>query len=171
MGCCAPGRPCLGSQPPTIPWEAAAAYSTPAVFTADWLNLHCVEAPSAMGPGEGERPSPPGPSSRGASAAGPEGVPYDDYRFVYLGPAGSWMPLHVDVLRSYSWSANVCGRKHWVLFPPSQSRPPILPRGEGEVGGTPPPPSPLPTACEAAAVWCVQAPLRCARHPAQRVGS
>jgi len=51
-----------------------------------------------------------------------ESKSYDDYRFVYLGPEGSWTPLHVDVLRSYSWSANLCGRKHWLFFPPSQSR-------------------------------------------------
>ncbi|CAH0513339.1 unnamed protein product [Peronospora belbahrii] len=41
-----------------------------------------------------------------------------DYRFVYLGPAGSWTPLHQDVFRSYSWSVNICGRKQWVLFHP-----------------------------------------------------
>ncbi|CAH0486335.1 unnamed protein product [Peronospora farinosa] len=42
-----------------------------------------------------------------------------DYRFVYLGPAGSWTPLHQDVFRSYSWSVNVCGRKQWILFHPN----------------------------------------------------
>ncbi|KAE9134843.1 hypothetical protein PF010_g2315 [Phytophthora fragariae] len=41
-----------------------------------------------------------------------------DYRFVYLGPAGSWTPLHHDVFRSYSWSVNVCGRKEWVFYHP-----------------------------------------------------
>ncbi|GBN22134.1 JmjC domain-containing protein 4, partial [Araneus ventricosus] len=29
-------------------------------------------------------------------------------------------PLHADVYGSYSWSANVCGRKRWLLFPPGQ---------------------------------------------------
>ncbi len=38
-----------------------------------------------------------------------------DYRFVYLGPQGSWTPLHSDVLRSYSWSANVAGKKRSVI--------------------------------------------------------
>lgn len=42
----------------------------------------------------------------------------DDYRFVYLGPKGSWTPLHHDVLASYSWSTNLCGVKRWLLFPP-----------------------------------------------------
>jgi hypothetical protein len=40
----------------------------------------------------------------------------DDYRFVYLGPATSYTPLHCDVLRSFSWSVNVCGRKRWTLY-------------------------------------------------------
>ena len=34
---------------------------------------------------------------------------------------GTWTPLHADVFRSYSWSANVCGRKQWLFLPPSQS--------------------------------------------------
>ncbi|KAJ9577233.1 hypothetical protein L9F63_006207 [Diploptera punctata] len=41
----------------------------------------------------------------------------DDYRFVYMGPKGSWTPLHVDVFTSFSWSINICGRKRWILFP------------------------------------------------------
>nr|CAD7423534.1 unnamed protein product [Timema monikensis] len=36
----------------------------------------------------------------------------DDYRFVYMGPK--------DVFTSFSWSANVCGCKRWLLFPPGQ---------------------------------------------------
>ncbi|KAK9803323.1 hypothetical protein WJX73_002391 [Symbiochloris irregularis] len=45
---------------------------------------------------------------------------YFDHRrlFVYLGPKGSFTPLHADVLRSYSWSTNVCGRKRWQMLPP-----------------------------------------------------
>lgn len=31
---------------------------------------------------------------------------------------GTWTGLHADVLRSYSWSANVAGAKHWQLLPP-----------------------------------------------------
>ncbi|GAQ84084.1 hypothetical protein KFL_001750210 [Klebsormidium nitens] len=55
-------------------------------------------------------------------SAGPlPGVECADYRFVYMGPAGSWTPCHADVLRSYSWSANVCGRKLWRLLPPDQA--------------------------------------------------
>lgn len=42
-------------------------------------------------------------------------------RFVYLGPKGSTTPLHSDVLRSHSWSANVTGRKRWRLLPPGDT--------------------------------------------------
>jgi hypothetical protein len=43
------------------------------------------------------------------------------YKFVYLGPKGSCTRLHADVLMSYSWSTNVCGRKRWYLVPPQYS--------------------------------------------------
>uniref|UniRef100_A0A8C9G2F9 Jumonji domain-containing protein 4 n=1 Tax=Pavo cristatus TaxID=9049 RepID=A0A8C9G2F9_PAVCR len=32
----------------------------------------------------------------------------------------SLTPFHADVFRSYSWSANICGRKKWLLYPPGQ---------------------------------------------------
>ncbi|KAK7084703.1 JmjC domain-containing protein 4 [Halocaridina rubra] len=46
----------------------------------------------------------------------------DDYQFVYIGPRGSWTPFHADVFRSYSWSANACGRKRWVFYPPGEEQ-------------------------------------------------
>lgn len=42
----------------------------------------------------------------------------DDFRFTYLGPSGTFTPLHADVYNSYSWSTNLCGRKKWWLFRP-----------------------------------------------------
>ena len=42
----------------------------------------------------------------------------DSYKFVYCGPQGTITGLHADVLYSYSWSANVAGRKRWHLIPP-----------------------------------------------------
>lgn len=42
----------------------------------------------------------------------------DDYRFVYVGCAGTFTGVHKDVYGSYSWSTNVAGRKQWWLFPP-----------------------------------------------------
>ncbi|KAI9223922.1 hypothetical protein BC828DRAFT_374808 [Blastocladiella britannica] len=68
------------------------AYSVPDAFSDDWLNLWYDCRSDCK----------------------------DDYRFVYMGRAGTWTPFHADVMRSYSWSANVCGRKRWLLFPPGQ---------------------------------------------------
>lgn len=31
-------------------------------------------------------------------------------------------PFHADVFCSYSWSANICGRKKWLLFPPGEEK-------------------------------------------------
>lgn len=31
-------------------------------------------------------------------------------------------PFHVDVYKSYSWSANVFGEKRWLLFPPGEEK-------------------------------------------------
>ena len=44
----------------------------------------------------------------------------NDFRFCYIGPAGTFTPLHRDVYASYSWSANVVGRKKWWFFPPDR---------------------------------------------------
>ncbi|XP_078681566.1 2-oxoglutarate and iron-dependent oxygenase JMJD4-like isoform X2 [Branchiostoma floridae x Branchiostoma belcheri] len=90
----APGKPCLYLKD----WHFCracpdyGAYETPVFFQSDWLNEFWDLR------------------YRGA----------DDYRFVYMGPKGSWTPLHADVFHSYSWSANICGRKQWLFFPPGQ---------------------------------------------------
>eukprot|EP00127_Corallochytrium_limacisporum_P004344 Clim_evm27s158 gene=Clim_evmTU27s158 len=44
-----------------------------------------------------------------------------DYRFVYIGRAGTSTPLHHDVMGSYSWSANVFGRKLWLVVGPASA--------------------------------------------------
>ncbi|CAI5444082.1 unnamed protein product [Caenorhabditis angaria] len=44
----------------------------------------------------------------------------DDYRFVYYGASGSWTKFHSDVVSSHSWSANICGRKLWIMVPPGK---------------------------------------------------
>ncbi|XP_023228805.1 jmjC domain-containing protein 4-like isoform X2 [Centruroides sculpturatus] len=31
-------------------------------------------------------------------------------------------PFHADVFGSYSWSANICGRKKWLLVPPEKEK-------------------------------------------------
>ncbi|XP_033728591.1 uncharacterized protein LOC117317769 isoform X2 [Pecten maximus] len=68
------------------------AYSTPVYFLSDWMNEFW--------------------DCRADSD--------DDYRFVYMGPKGTWTPFHADVFRSYSWSANICGRKRWIFIAPGE---------------------------------------------------
>ncbi|GLH16369.1 2-oxoglutarate and iron-dependent oxygenase JMJD4 homolog [Gryllus bimaculatus] len=67
-------------------------YEVPQYFASDWLNEYLTSRNDIN----------------------------DDYRFVYLGPKGSWTPFHADVFTSFSWSINICGKKRWLLFPPGQ---------------------------------------------------
>jgi hypothetical protein len=69
------------------------AYSLPSLFSDDWINFFWDKTD--------ER---------------------DDYRFVYMGPKGTWSGFHCDVFGSYSWSSNIIGRKLWFLYPPNQER-------------------------------------------------
>ncbi len=45
----------------------------------------------------------------------------DDFKFLYLGMAGTSTWLHHDVICSHSWSAQISGFKLWLLFEPSVS--------------------------------------------------
>ncbi|GLT83812.1 hypothetical protein SLE2022_020820 [Rubroshorea leprosula] len=81
------------------------AYTTPLVFSDDWLNLYLDNYRMHKDPDTYQENNE---------------ICCSDYRFVYMGAKGSWTPLHADVFRSYSWSANVCGRKMWLFLPPSQ---------------------------------------------------
>ncbi|XP_021733579.1 jmjC domain-containing protein 4-like [Chenopodium quinoa] len=80
------------------------AYETPLFFNDDWLNLYLDQYRMHDDPDYQERNE----------------ICCSDYRFVYMGPKGTWTPLHADVFRSYSWSANVCGTKLWLFLPPAQ---------------------------------------------------
>nr|XP_016512716.1 PREDICTED: jmjC domain-containing protein 4-like [Nicotiana tabacum] len=81
------------------------AYRTPVDFSDDWLNLYLDKFHMHNDPDTySERNE----------------ISCSDYRFVYMGAKGTWTPLHADVFRSYSWSANVCGKKQWYFLPPSQ---------------------------------------------------
>ncbi|CAD6584879.1 MAG: hypothetical protein TREMPRED_003987, partial [Tremellales sp. Tagirdzhanova-0007] len=70
-------------------------YEVPEPFRDDWMNP--AYSPSKTNP---PQPQP------------------NDFRFCYVGPPGTFTPLHRDVYASYSWSANIVGRKKWWLFPP-----------------------------------------------------
>ncbi|CAI9787324.1 unnamed protein product [Fraxinus pennsylvanica] len=81
------------------------AYSPPKFFCDDWLNLYLDKYTMHNDPDTCQKRNE---------------IMCSDYRFVYMGAKGTWTPLHADVFRSYSWSANVCGRKQWYFLPPSQ---------------------------------------------------
>ncbi|XP_031406956.1 2-oxoglutarate and iron-dependent oxygenase JMJD4 isoform X2 [Punica granatum] len=81
------------------------AYTTPLFFHDDWLNLYLDYHHMHKDPDTYQETNE---------------ICCSDYRFVYMGAKGSWTPLHADVFRSYSWSANVCGKKQWLFLPPSQ---------------------------------------------------
>lgn len=80
------------------------AYTTPSFFEDDWLNMYLDKYQM----------------HRSTDIQDRSDISCSDYRFVYMGPKGTWTPLHADVFRSYSWSANVCGSKLWLFLPPSQ---------------------------------------------------
>ncbi|XP_054167336.1 2-oxoglutarate and iron-dependent oxygenase JMJD4-like [Oppia nitens] len=69
------------------------AYERPIYFESDWINEFCTQDMNSD-------------------------LICDDFRFVYMGPKHSSTPLHVDVFGSYSWSANICGTKKWLIIPP-----------------------------------------------------
>ncbi|KAK6148337.1 hypothetical protein DH2020_019249 [Rehmannia glutinosa] len=81
------------------------AYTTPIFFLDDWLNIYLDKYCMHNDPGSYQERNE---------------ISCSDYRFVYMGAKGTWTPLHADVFRSYSWSANVCGRKQWYFLSPSQ---------------------------------------------------
>ncbi|CAD7086449.1 unnamed protein product [Hermetia illucens] len=65
-------------------------YNVPKYYASDWLNEYLIDTNK------------------------------DDYRFVYIGPEGSWTPFHADVFSSFSWSTNIVGTKKWLLLPPGE---------------------------------------------------
>ncbi|KAK7835162.1 jmjc domain-containing protein 4 [Quercus suber] len=67
------------------------AYTTPLFFCDDWLNLYLDNYRMHKDPDTFQENNE---------------ISCSDYRFVYMGAKGSWTPLHADVFRSYSWSAN-----------------------------------------------------------------
>lgn len=80
------------------------AYKTPCYFRDDWLNDWFEK------------------DERGVSNSFSDLPDQDaDYKFCYLGPAGSKTRLHTDVIRSNSWSAQIAGRKEWKLLDPKYS--------------------------------------------------
>lgn len=82
------------------------AYETPLPFKNDWLNAWWTC----------------GGRSRWAEKMQDKSLrKKSDYRFCYIGCEGTWTALHHDVYESFSWSANIVGRKRWYMFPPSET--------------------------------------------------
>ncbi|KAI3454456.1 hypothetical protein Pfo_011119 [Paulownia fortunei] len=97
--------PCPCSMGKTYEYPDYVAYSTPIFFLDDWLNLYLDKYRMHDDPDSYQERNE---------------ISCSDYRFVYMGAKGTWTPLHADVFRSYSWSANVYGRKQWYFLSPSQ---------------------------------------------------
>ena len=83
------------------------AYETPPHFADDWLNEYWDEQRVK---GVGRR--------------------LGSHRFVYVGGKGTDTPLHADVLRSFSWSVNLAGRKRWLMVPPHRAHHLLDAKGE-----------------------------------------
>eukprot|EP01012_Entosiphon_sulcatum_P022644 TRINITY_DN2761_c0_g1_i1.p1 TRINITY_DN2761_c0_g1~~TRINITY_DN2761_c0_g1_i1.p1 ORF type:complete len:226 (-),score=16.76 TRINITY_DN2761_c0_g1_i1:486-1142(-) len=86
-------------------------YELPCFLTDDWLNEYCDHQ-------RGNDSDPARGSDNGGKPAFGAG---SDYRFVYMGPKGTWTPFHCDVFGSFSWSANIVGRKRWVFYHPEET--------------------------------------------------
>ena len=96
------------------------AFSTPRWFRDDWLNgFHDLRAVHPLARSNAEtldrascrdqvHAPRPAKASLGDAAQFWEDLATSDYRFVYLGPAGSHTALHADVLRSFSWCGLSC---------------------------------------------------------------
>ena len=43
-------------------------------------------------------------------------------RWIFIGPAGSYTPLHLDPWATHAWFAQIKGRKQFMLYPPADVR-------------------------------------------------
>ena len=116
-------------------FPAYRAYDTPPHVRDDWLNSSwsneddalCSSArggdddDDAEGLGTG-RAANENENEEEKDEDDPNRLRPGSYRFVYCGVQGTWTPMHVDVARSFSWSVNVCGRKKWLMVPPSRAK-------------------------------------------------
>lgn len=101
------------------PELAEAVYHTPPCFREDLLNWWW--AGGARGAFESLRASAPFASLSAQQLDCLAGLfpSEDDFRFLYLGMAGTGTGLHHDVICSHSWSGQISGFKLWILFHPS----------------------------------------------------
>ncbi|KPX55521.1 segment 12/17 [Pseudomonas amygdali pv. hibisci] len=76
------------------------------------------------------------------------------WRWMFIGPAGSGTHLHVDVLDTSAWNAVITGRKRWRFYAPEQQ--PLL--YQGKVDCFSPDLEAYPLFADAHAIECVQQP-------------
>ncbi|CCW71080.1 unnamed protein product [Phytomonas sp. Hart1] len=115
----------LQVDPSQGPSHGAGLYRVPDYLGPDWLDGFCREVRDAprqlweagpRGDGPVQDEGVPTSSPRSSAPLCGFGDGHSDYRFAYIGPTGTWTPLHYDVFGTYSWSFNVCGEKLW-FFP------------------------------------------------------
>ncbi|AYU79998.1 JmjC domain hydroxylase [Leishmania donovani] len=87
-------------------------YRVPRFLGADWMDSFCCRH---VVPSNGVLSKTAPAHDTDASTQIGFGNGESDYRFCYIGPVGSWTPLHYDVFGTYSWSFNVCGDKNWYF--------------------------------------------------------
>ena len=98
-------------------FPAYRAYDTPPHVRDDWLNAESKEDDANENEDDEETETEEHSVAHDSTRLRP-----GSFRFVYCGVEGTWTPMHVDVARSYSWSVNVCGRKKWLMVPPSRAK-------------------------------------------------
>ena len=123
VDCSLPSHPRTSSLPASVYFQRwASSTLPPTLYLKDWhLPLLLSSSPPFYTPPphfiDWLNPLPPtSPSS--PIPVPPCSTPPDDYRFVYASPLGCYTGVHCDVLRSFSWSANVVGRKLWLMLEP-----------------------------------------------------
>ncbi|PLW22192.1 hypothetical protein PCASD_18912 [Puccinia coronata f. sp. avenae] len=115
------------------------------IYVKDWHLMRICEQTFASERGDRDAP----PNQDGSTAAPLYRVPeiflddwmndyysaetQDDFRFVYMGERGTMTGLHTDVYNSYSWSANIVGKKRWRLFDPESTESLTIEQSRGEI--------------------------------------
>ena len=89
---------CIYTHTHTQEHASYGAYVLPTLFGEDFLNSYYDILRSRLTATAGEAYR-EGEFAIGANSDPPPSRP-DDYRFCYMGPRGTWTPLHRDVLRS-----------------------------------------------------------------------
>jgi len=45
----------------------------------------------------------------------------DNFSWIFIGPRGTWSPLHIDLYATHAWLAQITGRKRILLFCPTDN--------------------------------------------------